>query len=200
MIKRIFDISVSLVAILFLCPLFIAVSMAIAFDSKGSILFRQERVGLNGKIFKISKFRTMAVTIDSEKDPKITMALDSRITKVGSILRRYKIDELPQLFDVLIGKMSLVGPRPEVAYYVNSYAEEDKQIILSVKPGITDYASLHFKEESKLFVDRENLDEFYIKEVLPIKLKLNRKYIAKKGLITDLSIILATIYAIVFKQ
>ncbi|MCF0147264.1 MAG: sugar transferase, partial [Clostridium sp.] len=153
-IKRIFDFLVSLLGIVILSPVFIIVSIAIKIDSKGSILFLQKRVGKDGREFNIYKFRTMVT--DAEKLGKqITIGNDSRITKVGAFLRKFKIDELPQLFNVLLGDMSLVGPRPEVPKYVALYNDEQKKV-LSIRPGITDMASLRYKDENDILGKVDN--------------------------------------------
>ena len=159
-IKRIFDFLVSLLGIVILSPVFIIVSIAIKIDSKGSILFLQKRVGKDGREFNIYKFRTMVT--DAEKLGKqITIGNDSRITKVGAFLRKFKIDELPQLFNVLLGDMSLVGPRPEVPKYVALYNDEQKKV-LSIRPGITDMASLRYKDENDILGKVDNPEEYYI--------------------------------------
>lgn len=190
-IKRIFDFFVSLLGIIVLSPILIAVSIAIKLDSKGNILFLQKRVGKDGVPFSIYKFRTMVT--DAEKFGKqITVGKDSRITKTGAFLRKYKIDELPQLFNVLKGDMSLVGPRPEVPKYVELYTKEEKEV-LKVRPGITDLASLRYKDENEILGKVENPEEYYINVIMKDKLKLNLEYIEKSNLFFDISLIIKTV-------
>lgn len=189
-LKRIFDIIASLFGVLILLPLFIIVSVLIKLDSKGTILFKQVRVTKDGKKFNIYKFRTMQM--DSEKEGQLTVGKDNRITKIGSILRRTKLDELPQLFNVLFGDMSLVGPRPEVPKYVSFYTEEQKEI-LKVRAGITDYASIYFSDENSLLAGQKNPEQFYIDVIMPKKIELNKKYINEISVFTDIKIIFLTI-------
>ncbi|WP_244834594.1 sugar transferase [Clostridium sp. BJN0001] len=190
-LKRIFDIFFSAVGILVLSPILIIISILIKIGSDGPVFFKQIRVGKNEKNFKILKFRTMIV--DAEKVGKqITVGDDNRITGVGKFLRKYKIDELPQLFNVLIGDMSLVGPRPEVPRYVKMYNKEQKKVF-KVRPGITDLASLRYKDENDLLGESDNPEEFYIKKVMPDKLALNLEYIKKSNIIFDIYIIIKTI-------
>lgn len=159
------------------------------------IFYLQIRVGRNGQDFKLFKFRTMHT--DADKKGLLTVGgHDPRVTKIGYYLRKYKLDELPQLFNVLFGTMSLVGPRPEVRKYVDLYTNEQKQV-LSVRPGITDFASLEFINENDLLAKSSNPEQTYINEVMPAKLSLNAKYIEQQGVLTDLKIILNTILKIV---
>ena len=189
--KRIFDFLISLLGIIILSPIFILVSIAIKLDSSGSILFLQKRVGRYGKEFNIYKFRTMVT--DAEKLGKqITVGNDSRITKVGAFLRKYKIDELPQLFNVLRGDMSLVGPRPEVPKYVNLYNDEQRKV-LNVRPGITDMASLRYKDENEILGKVDNPEEYYINVIMKDKLSLNIQYIEKSNVFFDIYLIVKTI-------
>jgi lipopolysaccharide/colanic/teichoic acid biosynthesis glycosyltransferase len=197
MLKRIFDIFFSVVGLVILSPLLLIISIAIILDSRGGIFYIQKRVGLNGKDFNLFKFRTMRP--DSDKKGLITIGKrDSRITNVGYFIRKYKLDELPQLLNVLIGTMSFVGPRPEVRKYVDLYNEEQLKV-LSVKPGITDYASIKYFNENELLGKSINPDETYIHEVMPTKLQLNSKYISEQGLMTDLKIIFHTCRLILSK-
>ncbi|WP_195263771.1 sugar transferase [Clostridium sp. 1001275B_160808_H3] len=190
-IKRIFDFLASLLGIIILSPILLIVAIAIKIDSKGNILFMQKRIGKNGVPFYIYKFRTMVS--DAEKIGKqITVGKDNRITKVGAFLRKYKIDELPQLFNVLKGDMSLVGPRPEVPKYVDLYTESEKRV-LEVRPGITDLASLRYKDENDILGNVDNPEEYYINVIMKDKLKLNLEYIEKSNLIFDISLIFKTI-------
>ncbi len=193
--KRIFDIVSSFLGILILSPLLIILCLFVAFDSKGPVIFLQTRVGRNNKDFKLIKFRTMSP--DSDQKGLLTVGgRDPRITSAGYYLRKYKLDELPQLFNVLAGDMSIVGPRPEVRKYVDLYNEEQREV-LKVKPGITDYASLQYFRENELLAGSPEPELTYINEVMPAKLLLNKKYIAEAGLITDLKIILRTLRKIV---
>lgn len=190
-VKRLFDFLASLFGIIIISPILIIVAIAIKVDSKGPVMFLQKRVGRYGNPFYIYKFRTMVT--DAEKlGTQITIGKDNRITKVGSFLRKYKIDELPQLFNVLKGDMSLVGPRPEVPRYVELYSEEERRV-LEVRPGITDLASLRYKDENDILGKVENPEDYYINVIMKDKLKLNLEYIEKSNLIFDISLILKTI-------
>lgn len=189
--KRCFDFIVSFIGIIILLPVFIIVSIAIKLDSKGDILFLQKRVGRYGKEFNIYKFRTMVT--DAEKIGKqITIGKDDRITKVGAFLRRFKIDELPQLLNVFKGDMSLVGPRPEVPKYVSLYNEEQRKV-LNVRPGITDMASLRYKDENDILGKVEDPEEYYINVIMKDKLNLNLEYIEKSNVFFDIYLIVKTI-------
>ncbi|RUM60009.1 MAG: sugar transferase [Persephonella sp.] len=194
-IKRLIDFIFSLMGLLVLLPLFIIVAFLIKKEDRGSIFFRQERVGQNWKPFKIYKFRTMVENAE-RMGAKVTKGNDPRITKIGKILRKYKIDELPQLINVLKGDMSLVGPRPEVYKYAKVY-KKDYDEILKVKPGITDYASLEFIDEEKLLENAENPEKYYIEKILPIKIKYYKKYLKDISFFTDIKLILRTIMGIV---
>lgn len=194
MIKRIFDISIALLFIVLLSPLLLLIALLIKLDSKGSVLFKQVRVGKGNIDFKIWKFRTMY--LDAEKMGQLTIGgRDPRVTKVGYVLRKYKLDELPQFFNVLFGEMSFVGPRPEVRRYVSLYTQQQKRV-LEVKPGITDYASIEYSNENELLSKAANPEQTYIDEIMPAKLLLNLKYIAEQGFVTDLKIIGKTIMKI----
>ena len=192
-LKRLFDIVASFCGIVILFHLIVIVSILIKLTSKGPVLFKQVRVTKNGKLFKIYKFRTMRE--NSEGNKQITVGNDSRITGIGYVLRKTKLDELPQLFNVLKGEMSLVGPRPEVPKYVELYTEEQREI-LKVSAGITDYASIYFSNESELLGEAENPEEFYIKKIMPYKIELNKKYIKEIGIVTDIKLIILTILKI----
>lgn len=160
-------------------------------DSKGGVFYRQLRVGKGGKDFYIFKFRTMKP--NSDKQGLLTVGdRDNRITKIGVFLRKYKIDEFPQLINAFIGDMSIVGPRPEVRKYVDLYNDEQKQV-LNLRPGITDYASIEFSRENELLAKSENPEKTYIEEIMPTKLQLNLKYINEACLQTDLKIIFKTL-------
>ena len=195
MLKRIFDFILALIGILFLLPVFILISVIIKVDSSEPIFYKQIRVGKNNKDFKLFKFRTMAS--GSDKQGLITVGNnDSRITKPGAFLRKYKLDELPQLINVLIGDMSLVGPRPEVRKYVSLYTEKQLNV-LSVKPGITDIASIRFSNENELLKGQNEPEKFYIETIMPEKLKLNLEYINKMNFFYDLKLIFLTIQKII---
>lgn len=189
--KRLFDIIASLIGIIILSPIFFLIFLAVALNSGFPVFYLQTRVGKGNIDFKLFKFRTMFT--DADKKGLLTVGgRDPRITPVGYFLRKYKLDELPQLFNVLFGSMSLVGPRPEVRKYVDMYNDEQKKV-LSVQPGITDYASLDYINENDLLAKSQNPEETYIKEVMPAKLQLNLKYIQEAGLATDLKLIFKTI-------
>ncbi|MDR4506273.1 MAG: sugar transferase [Candidatus Scalindua sp.] len=192
--KRIFDIFFSFTGLLFLLPLFAAVAIVVKLDSRGPGFFMQERIGKNFKVFKIYKFRTMTVDAES-KGPKITVGGDKRITKIGKLLRKYKIDELPQLINVLKGEMSFVGPRPEVKKYVDLYKTEYEKL-LKVRPGITDPASIKYSSEEIVLSLSENWEENYVKRILPEKIKLSSHYVDNHNLLTDLRLIFTTIFKI----
>lgn len=193
--KRLFDIVFSCFGILILSPFFIIISIMILLDSKGGVLYKQERTGKGDQIFRVLKFRTMRP--DSFAKGALTVgSRDPRITNVGYYLRKYKLDELPQLFNVFIGEMSFVGPRPEVKKYTDLYNEEQKKV-LSVVPGITDYASIKFRNENDLLSASENPEKLYIEEIMPEKLELNLKYIADNNVFKDIKIIFDTFYTII---
>lgn len=192
-LKRVFDIIASFCGIVILFPIMIVIGIIIKLTSKGPILFRQVRVTKNGKLFKINKFRTMKE--NSEGNKQITVGNDLRITGIGKVLRKTKLDELPQLFNVIKGEMSLVGPRPEVPKYVNLYNEEQRKI-LEVPAGITDYASIYFSNESELLGKSDAPEKFYIEKIMPYKIELNQKYIQNIGILTDIKIIILTILKI----
>jgi len=194
-LKRIIDIIASTIGIILLLPLFIIIYLIIVLESRGGGFYKQVRVGKNDKDFGLLKFRTMRS--GSDKKGLLTVGgRDPRITRTGYYLRKYKLDELPQLFNVLIGEMSLVGPRPEVRKYVDLYNEKQKKV-LQIKPGITDYASIEFSNENDILGRAENPEKIYIEEIMPKKLELNLKYISEQSMLTDLKIILRTIIKIV---
>ena len=195
MLKRLFDIIASLIGIIILLPFFIVICIAMIVSCGFPLFYLQTRVGKNGKDFKLFKFRTMH--LDADKKGLLTVGgRDPRVTSIGYYLRKYKLDELPQLFNVLFGTMSLVGPRPEVRKYVDLYTKEQQQV-LSVKPGITDFASLEYINENDLLAKSDNPEKTYIDEIMPAKLTLNAKYIQRQGLLVDFKIILKTILKIV---
>ncbi|NUM50607.1 MAG: sugar transferase [Flavobacteriales bacterium] len=195
MLKRIFDIVFSVIGLLILLPVFIIIAVLIIADSKGGVFYKQIRVGKNQKNFYLYKFRSMQTNAD--KKGLLTVGMkDLRITHIGYFLRKYKLDELPQLLNVLTGKMSFVGPRPEVPKYVALYNEEQKKA-LDIKPGITDYASLKYFNENEVLANAKDAEQTYINEVMPEKLKLNLEYIKDKNFITDLKIIFKTLLRII---
>ena len=195
MLIRLLDIVLSLLGLLFLLPIFLILAVWIKFDSQGSIFFRQIRVGKDGKGFRIYKFRTMIV--NAEKMGIITIGeRDPRITNSGYFLRKYKLDELPQLINVLKGEMSFVGPRPEVRKYVEMYNQEQLKI-LTVKPGITDYASIEYINEDEILGKSLDPERTYIEEIMPQKIKYNMKYINNKTVIEYFKIIFLTIIKII---
>lgn len=192
--KRIFDVIVAGLGLLFLFPVFIIVSMLIVADSKGGVFFRQYRVGRFGKDFRIHKFRTMF--IDSEKKGRITVGQDARVTRVGWYLRKYKIDELPQLIDVLSGTMSLVGPRPEVREFIDEYPDDIREKVLSVRPGITDLASIEMVDENEILSSYDDPRRAYIDIILPIKQRYYLDYVTNNSVKYDCVIIWKTIIKI----
>lgn len=195
MVKRVFDLVCSAFGVAFLSPFFLIVGIWIKVDSPGPTFFVQNRVGKNGKPFGVYKFRTMFLDAES-KGLKITVGNDPRITSSGHFLRRTKLDELAQLFNVLGGSMSLVGPRPEVQEYIDTYPEDIRKIVLSVKPGITDYASIEFKDENKMLENSIDTEKTYIEEILPAKQQYYLKYIEDQGFFLDIKIILKTIFVL----
>ena len=195
MLKRLFDIICSLIGIIILLPFFVIISVLIIVNSGFPVFYFQTRVGKNSKNFNLIKFRTMHTHAD-KKGLLTVGGRDVRVTAIGYFLRKYKIDELPQLINVLVGSMSLVGPRPEVSKYVDLYNVQQLQV-LNVRPGITDLASLEFINENELLAQSPNPEETYIKSIMPQKLALNLKYIAQRSFGTDVKIIYKTILKIV---
>ena len=193
MLKRIFDIIFSIIGLVFFSPCFLFVSILIKVDSKGPIFFLQERVGYNGVLFKIIKFRSMIC--DQNSNSTITTACDTRITKVGKIIRKLKIDELPELLNVLLGDMSFVGPRPDVPGYADLLVGEDK-LILKLKPGITSFASLKYINEEAILANIENPISYNKKVIFPDKVKLNLNYYHNHNIWIDIKVIFATIFYI----
>ncbi|NHB87596.1 sugar transferase [Photorhabdus tasmaniensis] len=194
-IKIIFDFISSLIGLIIISPILIGIAIWIKMDSKGPIFFRQKRVGQYNKIFYIHKFRSM--TIGSEQKGQLTVGNDRRITNSGKFIRKYKIDELAQLIDVIQGKMSLVGPRPEVPQFMDKYPDDVRNKILSVKPGITDLASIEMIDENDILDKYADPHQAYIDIVMPIKAKHYLEYIDNKSFFYDLKIIFKTIYKVV---
>ena len=192
---RFCDIVFSFFGLLFLCPLFLVVALWIVIDNPGPVFYRQQRVGRNNKDFGLLKFRSMRVGAD--KMSLITIGdRDPRVTRAGYYIRKLKLDELPQLWNVLVGDMSLVGPRPEVRRYVDLYAEDQRKV-LSIRPGITDYASIEYIDENRLLAQSENPDKTYIEEIMPAKIALNMRYINHQTLGEYFKIIFLTITKII---
>ena len=192
--KRLFDLFFSSLGLLFLSPVFLIIAVWIKLDSKGSVFYKQERVGRNEKIFCIYKFRSMQT--DADKKGLLSLGdKDNRITKSGRFLRKTKLDEIAQLINVWKGEMSFVGPRPEVLKYVNHYTDEQRKILM-VKPGITDYASIYYMDEEQLLGASNNPEKTYIEEIMPHKIELNQKYIDNVSVITDIKLIFLTAYKI----
>lgn len=189
--KRLFDMFFSGIGLILLSPIMICVGLSIRRDG-GPAFFRQERVGHNGTLFRIYKFRTMVPGAE-KMGAQITAGKDPRITKIGDIIRRKKVDELPQLINVFCGQMSLVGPRPEVSKYVAMWGEENRKAILSVRPGITDYASLIFSNEQEVLSHMKDPETGYVMEILPRKVALYRKYVRETAVWLDFRVILATL-------
>ena len=193
--KRFLDVILSALVLVILSPLFIIIAIIITCESRGGVIYAQTRVGRYNKDFKLLKFRTMYT--GSDQKGLITVGEhDARITRFGYFLRKSKMDEFPQLLNIIKGDMSIVGPRPEVRHYVDMYTEEQMKV-LSVRPGLTDFASLVYIDENKLLENQEDPEEFYIKEMMPRKLELNLKYIEQQSVKTDAILIFKTLKAIV---
>jgi lipopolysaccharide/colanic/teichoic acid biosynthesis glycosyltransferase len=195
-IKRAVDLIASIAGLLVLSVLLIAIAVAIKLDSRGPVFFRQVRVGRYGRPFRIHKFRTMIVDAES-KGPQLTVGQDARITRVGGCLRRCKLDEFPQLLDVVRGEMSLVGPRPEVPKYVQSYPDSLRAVVLSVRPGITDSASIEFRNETALLGSVADPEAYYREVILPRKLQAYADYARSHTTAGDLIIVWRTVVALV---
>lgn len=194
--KRLFDVLFSFIGLLSLQPLFVVIAIMIKVDSAGPVFFKQARVGKNSRRFVIYKFRTMVVDAE-KKGLRVTSGGDDRITRAGRVLRKFKIDELPQLFNVLRGDMSFVGPRPEVIKYVEWY-KNDYQRILSVRPGITDISSITFRDEESILQGVEDPEHYYVHVLLPEKMRLAQEYIQHASFSYDVKLILETLYKIIF--
>ncbi|MET3287798.1 UNVERIFIED_CONTAM: lipopolysaccharide/colanic/teichoic acid biosynthesis glycosyltransferase [Brevibacillus sp. OAP136] len=194
-IKRLVDLCCSIVGLVLFSPLFLVLSIWIKLDSSGPVFFRQKRIGKGGHVFLIYKFRTMIV--DAEKQGKqITVGDDRRITRCGTILRKYKLDELPQLINVIRGEMSLVGPRPEVPAYVQLYDDQQRRVF-TVSPGLTDEASIKYRHENQLLQVAEDAERTYIEVIMPDKLRINLRYLETASIRKDLGIIFKTLFAVV---
>ena len=195
--KRVMDLTVAVLGLLLLSPLMLAAAVWIKFDSPGPVFFRQTRVGRHGTLFRIHKFRSMTGMPSEAFDVQLTVGDDDRLTRAGVVLRRFKVDELPQLLDVLSGKMSLVGPRPEVPRYLAYYPPGVRNEVLSVRPGITDLAAIEFRNESRLLAAVADPETYYIREILPRKLGLYVQYVRTQTLSEDCRIILRTLVAVI---
>lgn len=189
--KRIVDITLALVGLTVCLPIFIVISVCIKLDDGGPVFFMQERVGRGGKLFNIVKFRTMRLNAD-RVGPAITIGADPRITRVGSWLRKTKLDELPQLWNVLVGQMSFVGPRPEVPQYVRYYNSEQRKV-LNLVPGITDPASIKYRNESEILAQSQDPIRTYVEQIMPDKIKINLQYARTATIWTDLKLIVVTV-------
>lgn len=194
--KRFFDFISSFLGLIILSPIIILIMLWIKRDSDGPIFFLQQRVGLNGKLFNIFKFRTMIPDAE-QKGLKVTVGTDPRITKSGHLLRKTKLDELPQLLNVFLGQMSIVGPRPEVPEFMNEYSTNIRSKILSVRPGITDLASIEFTNEAEILAGSLDPKQKYIDDVMPIKAKFYMDYVDNNNFISDFKIILLTLKKII---
>ena len=198
MFKRLFDVTSALLGLLVFGLPMLAVAAWIRLDSPGPVFFRQERVGRHGKVFRIHKFRTM--TVDAEqRGPQLTVGADARVTRVGRVLRANRLDELPQFFDVLAGDMSLVGPRPDVPRYVDRWPPALRERVLSVRPGITDPASLKFRDEATLLAQAADPEREYMDVILPRKLALAADYADHASLWTDLAVIGRSVGVLLFR-
>lgn len=194
-LKRIFDVIMSFIGLIFISPVLLGAAYLIKKEDKGPVFYRGVRVGKNGKSFRIFKFRSMVVNAENLGGSS-TADDDPRILKVGKLLRKYKLDELPQLINVLIGEMSFVGPRPEVKHYVDMYSEEEKQI-LTVRPGITDWASLWNSDEGSILAGSPDPEKTYLEEIRPEKIRLQLKYIREQSFFIDIKIIFQTIFKVI---
>ncbi|MDH0089865.1 sugar transferase [Achromobacter mucicolens] len=193
--KRLFDLMCAMMGLLLCAPIFALIALAIKLDSPGPVFFRQVRVGRNGQPFRIHKFRSMRVA--GREQRQITVNNDARVTRTGRLLRQWKLDELPQLIDVFRGAMSLVGPRPEVPRYVDLYPPEMRSLILSVRPGITDLASIRFRDENSLLDQTGDPEAVYINQILPEKLKLQAEYVREHSFFYDLRILWQTVIKVI---
>ena len=197
MVKRMFDITISCIGLIILSPLFLVLAFAIRISSPGTVVYRAKRVGRYGKLFWLYKYRTMVIGAD-KMGPGITGANDQRVTKIGRLLRKYKLDELPQLYNVFIGDMSFLGPRPEDPRYVAHYTSEQRRVF-EVRPGITSLASVAYRNEESM-LEGDDWEAAYIHNIMPEKLALDLAYIEQQGLLLDIKIIFRTFLAILDKD
>jgi lipopolysaccharide/colanic/teichoic acid biosynthesis glycosyltransferase len=195
--KRLFDLFLSIPSLFILSPVFLLSAILIKLDTPGPIIFSHTRTGQNGKPFKLYKFRTM-VKDASKLGPPITYANDLRITRIGRLLRKFKVDEMLQIINIVKGDMSVIGPRPEIKKYIDIY-EKDYRDVLKIKPGMTDYALIAFRNEEEILSRFSDIEDGYVKEVLPKKIELYRKYMNDMGIGTDIKIFFMTIYEIIGK-
>lgn len=196
MIKRLFDLVAAVVGLVLLAPVMAVIGILVRRESEGPVLFRQERVGMRGEPFTLLKFRSMTADV-TYSGPVITAAKDPRITRVGGLLRSAKLDELPQLINVVRGEMSIVGPRPEVPRYAALWSEEDRRVILSVRPGMTDPATLLLRREEEILAEQPDPECFYLRELLPLKTRLYRNYVESRSFRADLALIARTIARVI---
>ena len=197
--KRLLDIVISAIALAFLSPLFLVVALGIKLDSRGPVFFRGVRVGKDRRPFRIFKFRSMVVGADAQGRHS-TSTDDVRITRFGRIVRRFNLDELAQLINVVWGDMSIVGPRPEVPYYVDLFTEEEKQVLLSVRPGITDFATLWIRDEGARLAGKDDPEAAYLQEIWPEKHRLQRHYVESQSMLVDFKIMLLTLKSHLFDR
>ncbi|HEV7210066.1 MAG TPA: sugar transferase [Mycobacteriales bacterium] len=193
-LKRAFDVTVAALVLLVTWPILLVIAVWVRLDSRGPALFRQERVGLNGAIFRIHKFRSLQVDASG---PRVSAMGDRRVTRVGAILRKSKLDEIPQFLDVLLGHMSLVGPRPELPHFVAMWPERDRDLILSVRPGITDPASIAFRDEADVLAASDDPERHYASVLLPRKTAMYVDYVQSRSFAADLRILLQTVRVVV---
>ena len=193
-LKRMFDFGASVCGLIAASPVLLATAALVKLSSPGPILFRQQRVGRHGRSFELLKFRSMRV---GAVGPLVTAGADSRITRIGRVLRKTKLDELPQLLNVARGDLSLVGPRPEVSRYVELYPPADREFLQRVRPGITDPATIHFRNEEEILARTSDPERAYVEEVLPIKLRMYRQYLERASFGTDIKVLLETLGVIV---
>ncbi|MDR2336135.1 MAG: sugar transferase [Burkholderiaceae bacterium] len=194
-LKRVVDVAGAAAGLLVLSPVLLACAIAVKRSSPGPVFYRQVRVGLHGREFRIHKFRSMR--LHDGKGPQVTAAGDDRLTVAGRVLRRYKLDELPQLIDVLAGNMSLVGPRPEVPRYMAQYPDDVRALILSVRPGITDNAAIAFRDEERMLAEAVDVERTYVQDIMPIKARYYLDYVRQNSVAGDLVILARTFRAIV---
>jgi lipopolysaccharide/colanic/teichoic acid biosynthesis glycosyltransferase len=193
--KRAFDLLAALAGLVLLAPLLLLIALWVKLDSRGPVLYRQQRVGRGGRLFTIYKFRSMALR-DAD-GPQLTVGADPRVTPAGRFLRRYKLDELPQLWNVVEGSMSLVGPRPEVPRYVDCYPAHQRRVVLSVAPGLTDWAAIRYKDENAILARSADPERAYVEAVLPAKLEYYVRYVNERSFWGDVRILAHTLAAIV---
>lgn len=196
MAKRLFDMSASATGLVLLLPLLLLIALAIKMESRGPVFFRQVRVGRYGETFRIHKFRTMVANAEQLTDRPIIQTRNERVTRLGHFLRRHKLDELPQLIDIVRGKMSLVGPRPQIPAQMELYHPTFRERLLAVRPGITGLATLEFKQEHKILRQYEDAERAYVEKIMPVKLAYNIEYLSQRSFWGDIRIILATLKAV----